>query len=251
MPNLVNANIERGCGRRQIGALYACVPTSTSGTPIEYFIVDPPLPWNAGHFRGARLHTRADGTVDMLLWVGAEHYPFVSDFIEEARIHGISRRVPVSKELGYSILTPNKSRILLVHPRAIFEGGYTQPEYSRESDLRPSVLPTGGDCNHPTERTKGITYCAFAGWGISSLWSMSNHSVEEADLLAKIITPSVEYFVRRPNRVVPPTLDCFRPGIFAAFPLSHFEFVNPNGGLSEGAANSLGRNTAHTAVTRK
>jgi len=248
---LVNAAITRGCGTRQAHGLYACVPTGQSGLPIEHFVLDPPIAWNGGHFRGARLHQRADGGTDMLIWVGGEHYPFVSDFIEEARMHGISRRVPVSREVAYSVLEAQRSRILLVHPRAIFNGDYKRPECAGATGIKPNYVNQSRDCTHPTERTQEITFCAFAGWGLSSMWSMNGHTVDEADLLAKVTTPSVEYFVRKPLRVQPPHLDQFSAGIFAAFPLSHFEYVNPNGGLTDAAATALGRNTSVTAVTYK
>lgn len=248
---LINADITRGCGVRAQHALYACIPTGDTPIPIEDFILDPPLPWASGHFRGPRLYERNDGVTDMILWIGQEHYPYVSDFIEEARQHGISRRVPVSRQLTYSMLDSSKSRILLVHPRAIYKGAYrlspTAP-VSPPDALTPHPRPTQGDCDHPRQRGANDTYCAFAGWELSATVSQNGHQVEsDSSEYAQIQTPSVGYTVRHPLEVG--SEDHWRPGIFAAFPMSHFEYVNNTGGMPEVAVNALGRNRSITAVT--
>lgn len=249
---LINATVTRGCGTRIQHALYACVPTGEMAVPIEAFVLDPPLPWSMGHFRGPRLYERNDGVTDMILWIGQEHYPYVSDFIEEARQHGISRRVPVSKQLTYSLLDSHNSRILLVHPRAIYKGSYrlnpTEPVAPPEA-LTPRPAPTQGDCDHPRERGSQDTYCAFAGWELSATDTRTGHEVTPDGDYANIQTPSVEYSVRQPLEMG--SDDQWRPGIFAAFPMSHFEYVNNNGGLPERAAETLGRNASITAVTYK
>tara|TARA_Y100000593_G_scaffold496_1_gene966 strand:+ start:261 stop:1067 length:807 start_codon:yes stop_codon:yes gene_type:complete len=261
---IVNSAIRRGCGYRVEHALYACVPTGAEGVEIESFILDPPLPWGQGHFRGPRLYERQDGVTDMILWIGQEHYPYVSDFIEEARQHGISRRVPITRELTYSMLTHRDSRILLVHPRAIYNGTYRlrqtigvdEPEILAPRTLRKDRMdmtgaPNARDCDHPLCRTKSDTYCAFAGWDLSANDSVKGvHEVVDHEGYKRVVTPSVEYLVR-PTVSVEGTDKDWRPGIFAAFPLSHFEYVNSEGGLSTRAATTLGRNTAITAVTYK
>ena len=112
----------RGCGERKAGDLYLCVGQSEGGKPIEHFMLDPPIPWHKGHFQGCELFTRSDGIVDIIMWVGAEHYPFIPDFIEEARHHGISKKIPRSGD--YSMLTPFKSTLMLVHPRCIHNVQY-------------------------------------------------------------------------------------------------------------------------------
>ena len=250
---LINSTIVRGCGTRIQHALYACIPTGDTAIPIERFILDPPLPWSMGHFRGPRLYERNDGVTDMILWIGQEHYPYVSDFIEEARQHGISRRVPISRQLTYHMLDSRDSRILLVHPRAIYKGCYrlnpTEPIAPPEA-LTPRPDPTQGDCNHPRERGSRDTYCAFAGWELSATDTQSGHEVNiDGPNYAHIHTPSVDYIVRQPLEMGDE--DQWRPGIFAAFPMSHFEYVNNNGGMPERAAEVLGQNISITAVTYK
>tara|TARA_Y100000310_G_scaffold338657_1_gene428984 strand:+ start:7960 stop:8550 length:591 start_codon:yes stop_codon:yes gene_type:complete len=196
------------------------------------------------------------------LWVGQEHYPYVSDFVEEARQHGVSRRVPITRELTYSVLDHRDSRILLVHPRAIYNGNYTlrdtgadEPDILVPREPRKDQRDLNGrtnvrDCDHPLCRTRSDTYCAFAGWDLSTGDSVKGHEVSDHDEFKRVVTPSVEYLVRPPKVVTGSNKD-WRPGIFAAFPLSHFEYVNSQGGLSSRAASVLGRNTAITAVTYK
>src|SRR6266581_2222331 len=64
---------------------------------------------------GVDLETNAP-VYDVLIWVGAEHYPEATDYIEETRRLGASRRI--NPQLDLSRLTC-RSRMLLAHPRAI------------------------------------------------------------------------------------------------------------------------------------
>src|SRR5436305_411760 len=54
--------------------------------------------------------------VDLLLWIGAEFYPYVSDYIEEVRRFGASRKL--NPNLDFSQLT-RWSRMILIHPYAL------------------------------------------------------------------------------------------------------------------------------------
>ncbi|GGR15842.1 hypothetical protein [Deinococcus ruber] len=55
------------------------------------------------------------GVTHVLDWVGEGHYPEIADFIEEARLKGVSRKI--SHTAPISGLTKD-SRLFLVHPRA-------------------------------------------------------------------------------------------------------------------------------------
>ena len=119
------APVARGCGRRVKGGVYAESHQGEGGTPIEWFVVDPPAPLDLGAIgvrpRGVTLvrdESLADGTCHIVDWVGAESYPNVADFVEEARRFGISRRLETT--LDFSRIT-DRSRLVLVHPRAICE----------------------------------------------------------------------------------------------------------------------------------
>ncbi len=53
---------------------------------------------------------------DLLIHIGAEHYPYATDYVEESRRLGASRRLNANLDL--SLLT-RRSRMLLAHPKAI------------------------------------------------------------------------------------------------------------------------------------
>jgi hypothetical protein len=40
---LVTSGARRGCGIRQPGGAYLAVPLGPGGTPIEHFLIDPPI----------------------------------------------------------------------------------------------------------------------------------------------------------------------------------------------------------------
>lgn len=111
-------SVIRGCGTRHRGAVYAEVPLSSRGVPLDTFLICPPTVIDPDELRisarGVTLIER-DGTTHVIDWIGREHYPNVADFIAEARRHGISRRLP--RNLDFGKLT-SRSRLLMVHPRA-------------------------------------------------------------------------------------------------------------------------------------
>jgi len=108
----------RGCGVRKLGAVYLEVDTAPDGQPIEAFLVDPPIAIDAGSLgitpKGVKVID--DGEAGVLIdWIGNRDYPNVADYIEEARRHGISRRLP--SNLEFDQLTED-TRLLLVHAKA-------------------------------------------------------------------------------------------------------------------------------------
>jgi hypothetical protein len=122
----------RGCGEREPGGVYAECGLSPFGSPLEHFLIDPPLPLPEGVdlVNKPQLWLRTDPIAgspvldpetkrpvyDLLIWVGAEHYPEAVDYIEEARKLGASRRL--NPQMDLSKLT-RRSRMLLAHPRAL------------------------------------------------------------------------------------------------------------------------------------
>ncbi len=123
---------ERGCGDREPGGVYAESGLSPYGRPIESFLFDPPLPVPDGLdlVNKPTLWQRVDPLsgepmldpetgnpiYDLLIHIGAEHYPEAVDYIEETRRLGASRRL--NPNLDLSRLS-RLSRMLLAHPRAI------------------------------------------------------------------------------------------------------------------------------------
>jgi hypothetical protein len=123
--------VERGCGTRKQGGVYAEVGLSPFGLPLEEFFVCPPheigndLAKSLGlkdaqgrpKYRGVRLLER-DGVTHVLDVVGEQFYPNAADIIEEGRRFGFSRRCELSAASEYAKLSP-RSRLMLAHPRGI------------------------------------------------------------------------------------------------------------------------------------
>jgi hypothetical protein len=110
----------RGCGSRVVGGVYAEVKQGDEGMPIEAFLVDPPSPVDAQALgltdKGVRLIQLGD-TWHVFDIIGENYYPNVADFVEEGRRMGVSRRLP--SNLDFSKIDPEKSRLVLLHRRAI------------------------------------------------------------------------------------------------------------------------------------
>ena len=107
--------VTRGCGTRVGGGLYLECGTGYGGKPLEFFLSDSPIPMTCDTKVGVELIERG-GVVHVLDWVGEQHYPFPSDFLEEGRHYGFSRRIP--RTLDLSRLSAN-SRLLVIHARGL------------------------------------------------------------------------------------------------------------------------------------
>lgn len=111
---------ERECGPgRTAGSIYVECGLSLTGVPIEQYLHDPPIPVDPVQLglsaQGVTIITDAQGTKHILDLVGASHYPYPCDFIEEARVMGVSRKVPKNTDLtGIT----GASMLILVHSRA-------------------------------------------------------------------------------------------------------------------------------------
>lgn len=240
----------RGCGKKKDGGLYACVGMSEYGKGIDEFIIDPAHPWVNGPFRGPQFAERelADGTKvkDILMWVGAEHYPTVPDYIEEARNMGVSKRIPA----GFPVdqLTPGKSRIVLIHPRAI-------PEYSHISgidkrckhfikvakemaQLEESTGKEVTDADVMEAYMRHAHECTFDLWGLAPLHAhLDGRDVVDMPEYesSRIVMPmGGTYTVKTATKPIwfdgqvtdddaRPVALTYKAGAFAAFYLTHFE----------------------------
>jgi hypothetical protein len=107
--------VTRGCGTRVSGACYLECGTGYGGRPLEFFLSDPPIPMTCDTMVGVELIERG-GVVHVLDWIGEQHYPFVTDLLEEGRHYGFSRRIP--RTLDLSRLSA-QSRLLIVHSRGL------------------------------------------------------------------------------------------------------------------------------------
>lgn len=114
--------MSRGCGSRVQGDVYATLPLGPDGSPVEDYLFDPPIPLDAEAMgvkpRGVAFTQAPDGTTHVLDWIGADSYPNATDFIEEVRHMGMSRKIP--KNMDFSRLT-SRSRLMVLHPRGYIE----------------------------------------------------------------------------------------------------------------------------------
>jgi len=120
----VSKAVIRGCGVRCPGGVYLETKASdTRGLPIERFLIDPPIrvpeEMNLPN-RGVAILRRSedDPVFDVYDRVGTASYPNVTDFLEETRKLGLSRRIPTNA--NFSLLT-DKSEVRLAHPRAFID----------------------------------------------------------------------------------------------------------------------------------
>lgn len=194
--------VRRGCGLRREDGVYCECGLSPYGSPLETFVLDPPIPLPSDvdvSPLGVTL-VEGNGVTYIIDWVGGEYYPSVADFLEEVRRAGLSRRLP--KNLDFSRLS-EKSRILLVHARAGIENWREYPE-------RIHPCPRG---NHKTTE-----FCAGLWWEDVE----GTHDMEP-DGLATRDMPSFSYQARTRPPDVPPD---YEPMFFASFPISRLVVVN-------------------------
>ena len=120
--------ISRACGRRFRGGVYAETRLSEDGLPIEFFVVDPPIPVEISQLGlasiGAQL-IEITYTHHIFDIVGQEFYPYPADYVEETRHLGASRRLPAN--LDFSRLGAS-SRLMLIHARAMIENFVEYPQ---------------------------------------------------------------------------------------------------------------------------
>lgn len=111
--------MSRGCGTRAQRGIYLVQHLGPDGLPLEAFMVDPTAESDLRALGitsiGVQLIDHG-GTHSVFDMVGSSHYPNVADFLEEARRHGVSRRLP--KNLPFEQITP-ASRLVLLHQRAV------------------------------------------------------------------------------------------------------------------------------------
>ena len=122
--------VPRGCGEREPGGVYAESGLSPHGRPLEEFLFDPPLPipdgldlinkpqlWQRTLASGEpALDAEEQPIFDLLIWVGEEFYPYCSDYLEETRRYGASRRLNPNLDLS---LLSRSSRMILAHPHVL------------------------------------------------------------------------------------------------------------------------------------
>ena len=117
------ATVPRGCGKsRTKGGTYWETSHSPHGQPIEFWLTDPPVkidPDDLGiSTQGVKL-LEANGVYHVLDWIGGMYYPNVTDFIEEARRFGVSRKCELHAD-DYALLSP-ESKLICIHSAAYLD----------------------------------------------------------------------------------------------------------------------------------
>lgn len=150
----------RGCGTREENALYLEIPTSPFGQPIEYFLIDPPIPWKGGQLRSPMIIEDRRGIKHLVMGVGKMFYPYVPDIVMEIVFAGLSKRLP--RDFDPAVLTPGESKLLLVHPNAIPKFNYS--------------------CEYPCPKNKEHVNCIGHLWPLSAVGINSKkHQIEITD----------------------------------------------------------------------
>ncbi len=230
--------IERGCGRRKMGGVYATVDTSLNGLPIEHFLLCLPQIVDLDAMGispvGVSL-IEVNGVHHVFDFVGRKHYPNVADFVEEARWFGISRRC---EGIDYSKITSD-SRLVLIHARAWVANAEEYVCGLPEKDLAEEVWPCPkGIKHHPmAEDEKSVVPCSGLWW----------HDVEGAENgLRKM--PSFEY--RASAR--PAGVDGqYQSAIYGVWPLSRFEVVSAPDGAHDKKLSRVSRAQVPVSVVEE
>lgn len=189
----------RGCGSRKQGGVYLCTGLSEDGSPVEDFLVDPVRPFRGEPFRApiSWEDPTKPGLFHAVIWVGAEFYPSLVDFVEEVKAKGASRRIPSS--FDFSKLTPGASRMIFVHPKAF---------------TATTHLPANGCPKH--HALHGLVEpCIGAHWEYVQVLggNVSGFTATLGDL---------QYAV--PAQVQEDMVPHLAPGFFMALPITHVEY---------------------------
>lgn len=226
-------SIIRGCGSRQKGAVYAEVLTSPYGFQLEHFLVDPPVKIDAAALGLSSIGVKIiesnmskDGTANHV-WdiVGERHYLNVCDVIEEGRRFGFSRRLP--RTLNFSLLN-ERSRLILLHPRAWIENHY---DYT--------VNPAGmGECpkrlsqHDPWNDNATSVMCCGLWWedieGGKSVTADCTRLIEREMPSFKYSAYCREFKFNAEGHKVYTVTPEYSLAIFASFPISRIVVIRDN-----------------------
>lgn len=187
---------ERGCGKRKPGGLYLCTELSPFGEPLENFLFDPPQPTDMRPVRSPALIKGRDEKWHVVVWVGEEFYKHAADFIEEARVKGVSRRIPPS--LAVDKLEQG-SKMFFIHPKAVVQNGKRYPDISCPTGKEPHA-----DC-------------------IGKAYQIANPDTEGGSTRTIV---DVSYKVAYCGHIDP----VFVPGFFLWTPITNIDYVKLQGG---------------------
>ena len=227
--------VVRGCGVRAKGGVYWELGFSAHGKPIEAFLLDPPIPADIEKLNispiGVHLIER-EGVWHVVDWIGSIHYENVTDFLEEVRRYGVSRRLELTEE-QYKMLSQN-SRLLAVHVAGIIES--PQMYWSERMGQQNSVIEEGYQYDWNLCPKGNEQHQAGAGGKpmCAGLWWEDVLGVEpliEGSRLGRRKMPAFEYFAAAPPNE--PEVE-HTPAFIASFPLGRIVVIaDPDNGTHE------------------
>jgi hypothetical protein len=213
--------VERGCGEREQGGVYAETGLSRYGTPLEYFLIDPPqlLPVGLDIVNKPQLWEEPTTEIThLLIWIGGEHYEWCSDYIEETRRFGASRRINPNLELAR--LT-RESRMILAHPRAINTLWQEQsPPQECQKHIPLHDIVSLADLTADPAQNAGP--CLFKLWEVipqEAATEVLDLEEESPICLRKVGSTVYQY------RPTGESAEGLQPGLFAALPISGFALI--------------------------
>lgn len=231
----------RGCGTRTEGGLYLEVGLSRYGWPVEYFLSDPPHPYEPDVKIGQQIVERGE-THHIIDWVGEQHYPYPVDIIEEIRRYGLSRKVSPNADLH---LLDENSRILLVHAKGLVSN--TGP-LKHQTEWSTEKHNLGRYCVQKRFHANDLHIRRPEGPCSRMHWLYAPPNTESLDAAHYRENGSVRFTIYAPFTdgnwdVLGPT---YEPAIIASFPITRFALIRAqDGSHAETAQKVRGKLGAH------
>lgn len=220
--------LARGCGYRKWGATYM-VNYKVNQTdevyqfPCEHFLFCPPWEINPAELglcsQGLRIIERpgwngGTGIYDIYDWVGAEPYPFATDFIEETKRIGTSRLITraMLKSEEFKLLDPAVSQHFFISPTALLTDESAAILVEHNLNLRTCPLEMG---LHVDMIPDTAYPCLALNWEAVS-------TVKTAERKWYVPVPREEYptFAYEAAAALSKWKIEFKPAVFMALPLS-------------------------------
>lgn len=213
-----DSSVSRACGRRIRGGVYAETGLSGDGLPIEYFIVDPPIPVEISQLGLASVGVQLiaiNGVHHIFDVVGQEFYPYPCDYVEETRRLGASRRLPAN--LDFSRLEPG-SRLVLIHARAVIINFTAYPQPPLVSC--PKGIPSHALSPLP-EMCAGLWWHDLPGHPDEGDASIDKTSIQSGRVLRRIEGDTVYHGHPRLEDVIP----IYQHGVFLSLPINNLAVI--------------------------
>ena len=213
----------RGCGERKDKALYLECATSPDGLPIEHFIFDPPIPINQEPFRAPILwRDERTGIYHVLIWIGKKLYESPWDFIKEAAIKGVSRRMP--KNFPIHKLSPG-SKMLFVHSDAILQNWQELVEELKKQGISNIPCPKENK-NHKELKGNCIALLYYI---------LKGEETEDESEYGKWVDRTIgdlTYSIPNPYKEIE-FQPVFKTGIFLYAPITNIAYISKDGQIEE------------------